>query len=89
MRVSNASVRIQLIPENAEEKSLLQSLSHPEMAAATLSQLYAKALDSYQPNASIVAQKFMEFPRVALCTYRIGDSSLESKPIIYQTSIFD
>lgn len=70
MRVSIASVRIELIPENQAEKLLLQQLTLASPDAPALSQLFENAMQLFQPNTLLTSKTFMEFPRVALCSYQ-------------------
>jgi len=70
MRVSPTSVRIELIPENTAEKELLQQLAMTGTTAPALTQLFEKAVQLYQADSILLSKNFMEFPRVALCTYQ-------------------
>lgn len=71
MRVSPTSVRIELIPENTAEKDLLQQLALSGSADPALSVLFEKAMQLYQADTVLLGKNFMEFPRVALCTYQL------------------
>jgi hypothetical protein len=71
MRVSPTSVRIELIPENTAEKDLLQQLALSGSADPALSVLFEKAMQLYQADTVLLSKNFMEFPRVALCTYQL------------------
>lgn len=69
MRISPTTVRIELIPEDNTEKVLLQNLSQSEQNDPILSKLFENGLGIYQSNTKLVSKKFMEFPRVALCSF--------------------
>ncbi len=80
MRISPTTVRIELIPEDNTEKSLLQQLAHSETNNKELNVLFQKALNIYQPSALLASKTFMDFPRVAICGFQF--SAKLSDPIL-------
>lgn len=71
MRISPTTVRIELIPEDNTEKKLLQDLAQSEPDHQALHTLFENGLGIYQSNTKLIAKKFMEFPRVALCSFEM------------------
>ncbi|MFN0290200.1 hypothetical protein [Pedobacter helvus] len=71
MRISPTTVRIELIPEDNTEKMLLQDLMQGQTDDQILNQLFENGLGIYQSNTKLTAKKFMDFPRVALCSFEI------------------
>ncbi|MFN0257220.1 hypothetical protein [Pedobacter ureilyticus] len=69
MRISPTTVRIELIPEDNTEKMLLQDLAQSEPDNQALTKLFENGLGIYQSNTKLLSKKFMEFPRVALCSF--------------------
>jgi|GEM_PF-3129930 len=70
MRVSTTTVRIELLPEDKAEELLLQQLALTGPDHPNLSELFEKAIALYHPKLEITSKSFMEFPKVALCSYR-------------------
>lgn len=70
MRVSTTTVRIELLPEDKAEELLLQQLALTDPDNPSLSELFEKAIALYHPKLKITNKSFMEFPKVALCSYR-------------------
>ncbi|WAC40186.1 hypothetical protein [Pedobacter sp. SL55] len=69
MRISPTTVRIELIPEDNSEKMLLQNLSQGEPDNQALNKLFENGLAIYQTSTKLITKKFMDFPRVALCSF--------------------
>lgn len=67
--VSARSVRIELIPEDRKESSLLESLDSEAKDEKTLNELFSQPLTTYAPGTSITKINFMDFPRVALISF--------------------
>ncbi len=71
MRVSTTTVRIELLPEDKAEELLLQQLALTDPEDPTLSKLFETAIALYHPQLEITNKSFMEFPKVALCSYKM------------------
>jgi hypothetical protein len=71
MRVSTTTVRIELLPEDKAEEILLQQLSLTGPDNPNLAELFEKAIALYHPKLEIISKSFMEFPKVALCSYKM------------------
>jgi len=67
--VSRTSVRIELIPENSKEMEQVSALTDQQMDHPQLSALYQKGLQHYKQNAMLINIRFMNFPKVALCSH--------------------
>lgn len=78
MRISPTTVRIELIPEDNMEKITLQKLAHSEIDDKELNTLFQKALNIYQPNAFLASKNFMDFPRVAICSFQFSTKLSEA-----------
>lgn len=74
MRVSITTVRIELLPEDKAEEFLLQQLALTNTDNPSLSELFEKAIAIYHPKLVITNKSFMEFPKVALCSYTSMDT---------------
>lgn len=70
MRVSTTTVRIELLPEDKAEELLLQQLALTDPDNPNLAELFEKAIALYHPQLEITSKSFMEFPKVALCSYK-------------------
>ena len=71
MRVSTTTVRIELLPEDKAEELLLQQLAFADPEDPALSKLFETAIALYHPKLEITSKNFMEFPKVALCSYKM------------------
>jgi hypothetical protein len=67
--VSKTSVRIQLIPENPKESILLSTLSSSAENNPELTSFFQQGLKNYSTGATLTKTRFMDFPKVALCTF--------------------
>ncbi len=67
--VSNTTVRIELIAEDQKETRLLESLQTADQEDQQLKVLFNAGLSSYAPKSNLKKLNFMNFPKVALCTY--------------------
>jgi hypothetical protein len=75
--VSEKTVRIELIAEDSRDHALIQWLSDHDQQHPKLREVFHRGLQSYSHNGSISTLTFMNFPRVALCSFL---------PIDYQAS---
>lgn len=71
--VSPTAVRIELIPEDKNEIAMLGSFVQTKVADGSLDALFQKALAHYNPKAEMIRTRFMNFPKVALCSYQLID----------------
>ena len=71
MRISPTTVRIELIPEDNSEKMLLQDLAQGGPEDQALNKLFENGLAIYQSSTKLMSKKFMDFPRVALCSFEM------------------
>ena len=67
--VSPTSVRIELIPENSRETEQVNALTDLQIDHQKLSTLYQKGIQQYKANALLTKIRFMNFPKVALCSH--------------------
>jgi hypothetical protein len=67
--VSKTTVRIQLIPEKPKEAELLSTLSPSAENSPELLSLFQHGLETYSTGATLTKTRFMDFPKVALCTF--------------------
>jgi len=77
--VSNHSVRIELIPEDRKELHLLElsSASLQIQQDEVLIAYFRKGLAAYSRDANLTLTRFMNFPKVALCTYETQHITIE------------
>ncbi|HTM99671.1 MAG TPA: hypothetical protein VL088_13040 [Pedobacter sp.] len=66
--VSKNTVRIQLLPENPKETQLLNSLTDEQPDNAKVTELFQLAVEHYSTGSTLTKTRFMDFPKVALCT---------------------
>ncbi|WP_316766380.1 hypothetical protein [Pedobacter frigiditerrae] len=76
--VSKTTVRIELIPEDKKEISLIAKLSQGEEDNEQLMELFRKGLESYNTGTILIKTKFMNFPSVALCIYTISTRTIDN-----------
>lgn len=67
--VAKNSVRIELIPEDQKEKALIEVLTVAPETDPQLVSLFQTALTAYSKDSTITKLKFMNFPKVALCSF--------------------
>lgn len=67
--VSKTIVRIELIPEDQKDIALIETLSTSAENDPNLKELFRKGFEAYDSKAELTKLKFMNFPRVALCSY--------------------
>ena len=67
--VSGNTVRIELIAEDQRETMLLLSLQTAEHQDQKLKAIFETGLATYAPNARLKKMNFMNFPKVALCSF--------------------
>ena len=67
--VSNTTVRIELIAANQKETRLIELLQTAGHEDQKLKAIFETGLAAYVHNASIKKLSFMNFPKVALCSY--------------------
>ncbi len=79
--VSPTTVRIELIPEDQKETTLLNSLKTAGQEDQQLKAIFNAGLCSYDSNTNIKKLNFMDFPKVALCTYE-KIAVTENSPIL-------
>ena len=75
--VSNTAVRIELIPEHQTERSLLDQLIATNEQEEQLLVLFRKGIAAYHNGAKLTKIKFMNFPKVALCSYHLDHKNLD------------
>jgi len=69
--VSGTTVRIELIPEYKNEISLLEALSDQPVNEELLLDFFRQGLAAYHADTQLTNTRFMNFPKVALCTFRL------------------
>jgi hypothetical protein len=69
--VSKTTVRIELIAEDNREREMIISLSASTESDERLIDLFKKGLQAYSTNVILTKSKFMNFPKVALCSYTV------------------
>lgn len=69
--VSGTTVRIELIPEYKNEIALLEALPGQPVNEELLSDFYGQGLAAYHVDSLLTNLRFMNFPKVALCTFRL------------------
>lgn len=67
--VSETTVRIELIPEYKSEFALLETLSNQSADHEQLLEFFHKGLTAYQGDTMLTSTRFMNFPKVALCSF--------------------
>jgi len=76
--VSNHSVRIELIPEDRKELHFLETSASLQIQQdEILTAYYRKGLQAYSRDANLTLTRFMNFPKVALCTYETQHMTIE------------
>lgn len=75
--VSRTAVRIELIPEHQTEKSLLDQFIDAKEQDEQLLVLFSKGIAAYHNGATLTKIKFMNFPKVALCSYQLDHKNLD------------
>ena len=75
--VSRTKVRIELIPEDQKEIGLFESFTENETSNA-LAEYFRKGLAAYHPETILVRINFMQFPKVALCSFETIKQSAPS-----------
>lgn len=73
--VSKSIVRIEIIPEDQKDISLIETFSTSTENDPNLNQLFRKGFGAYDTKAELKRLKFMSFPRVALCFYSAVDET--------------
>ncbi|RZK54099.1 MAG: hypothetical protein EOO91_16530 [Pedobacter sp.] len=76
--VSKTTVRIELIPEDKKEITLIAKLSQGEENNEQLTELFRIGLESYNAGTTLVKTKFMNFPSVALCNYTTSTRTIDN-----------
>ena len=69
--VSRTTVRIELIAEDQKEIAQIERLATTSKDEKELLNLYTKGLNAYNFGATLTKTSFMNFPKVALCSYSI------------------
>lgn len=67
--VSSTTVRIELIPEDQKEKAQIETFEPNDLEDTALTRFFQQGLDAYSPGAQLTKTNFMNFPKVALCSY--------------------
>lgn len=67
--VSPKSVRIELIPEDKGESTLLESLTSTAKNEIFVAELFAQPVSTYAPDTTITKINFMDYPKVALVSF--------------------
>lgn len=75
--VSKTKVRIELIPEDQKEISIFESFTANE-TNNELAEYFRKGLAGYHPETILVRINFMQFPKVALCSFETIKQSAPS-----------
>ena len=75
--VSNFTVRIELVPEHRHEIELLEKLKPSQTLNEELNLIFNKGLKTYIDHAELTTTKFMNFPRVALCSFTNAEKQKE------------
>lgn len=78
--VSKTTVRIELIPEDQKETTLISSLSQANEDDQHLLHLFENGLENYANGYSLVKVNFMKFPKVALCKFVKSEISVATNP---------
>lgn len=75
--VSSHTVRIELIPEDKKELHLLEASASLQIQQdEILIAYFRKGLQAYSHDANLTLTRFMNFPKVALCTYETQHNSV-------------
>ena len=75
--VSRTAVRIELIAEHKTEQILLEEFINSNEQDERLLALFTKGIAAYHNGAILTKTKFMNFPKVALCSYEVVLKNLE------------
>ena len=67
--VSPTTVRIELIPDDQKEITLLESLHSADINDQTLKVLFQEGLEAYAAGMNIKKLNFMKYPKVALVSF--------------------
>ena len=67
--VSPTTVRIELIPDDQKEITLLESLHSTDINDQTLKVLFQEGLEAYAAGMNIKKLNFMNYPKVALVSF--------------------
>lgn len=67
--VSKSSIRIELIPEDPQEKKLIEEITEWDMEDLQLRQFYQAGLENHSTGSSLTRINFMAFPKVAICAF--------------------
>lgn len=78
--VSKTTVRIELIPEDQKETTLISVLSKASEDDKRLLELFENGLENYGNVCKLTKIKFMKFPKVALCSFVKSEISVETNP---------
>ncbi|TKC10429.1 hypothetical protein FA048_09575 [Pedobacter polaris] len=77
--VSKTKVRIEVIPEDRKESSLLEALlQENEDNNLELTEYFRKGLSTYNGDAILTKTNFMKYPKVALCSFEISVEAIEN-----------
>lgn len=68
--VSASTVRIELIAEDKNEIALLENMKGSTLEDTRLKTLFATALESYVDDSDVTRINFMDFPKVALVSFK-------------------
>lgn len=86
--VSKNSVRIELIPEDKKESALIEVLAVATETDPQLTAQFQSALSAYSKDATIEKIKFMNFPKVALCSFIVAAKSAATAVQQEKTTLF-
>lgn len=75
--VSKTAVRIELIAEDKRETLLIEKLALAEENDLELHELFRKGVAHYDNQAMLLKLKFMNFPKVALCSHHPINQQVE------------
>lgn len=75
--VSRTAVRIELIAEHRTEQIELDEFAQSNEQDEKLLALFSKGITAYHNGATLTQTKFMNFPKVALCTYQLSHQTVE------------
>lgn len=75
--VSKTTVRIELIPEDKKEALQIGSIKTGEHNHPELLSFYQQGLHHYSPDTELTRINFMNFPKVALCSFARVIQALE------------
>jgi len=67
--VSTTTVRIELIPEDQKEAARLAKFPEADECHIDLMKLFTAGLQHYHSNSRLIKVNFMNFPKVALCSF--------------------